>query len=143
MVTYNIEENSFEIVRGVDIKNMLPIKTNLYEKVLITLNSGDIKNISEIVKNSIFFNTNLSKYWVSKNIFKDYNTKLFTKLVVEADKDVEFKLIYDDKHISFTTYKSGLNEFIFKITGKQLKLEISSKENSGLVQKVYLDYYDY
>ena len=68
---------------------------------------------------------------------------MFTKLTVDADKDVKFKLIYDDKEITFTSYTTGINEFLFKITGKQLKLEISSLEQSAVVKKVYLDYYDY
>jgi len=51
-------------------------------------------------------------------------------------------LIYDDKEMVFTTYQKGINEFIFKIFGKQLKLEISSNEMCANVQRVYLDYYD-
>ena len=143
LIILNITDNTFEILRGVDINAMLPVKTETYEKVLVISNLENSNKISEIVEKSSCFDENLPKYWISKNIFENFDVKLFTKLIVDADKDVVFKLMYDDKEISFTTYKSGLNEFVFKIMGKQLRLEISSNEINGAVKKVYLDYYDY
>ena len=44
--------------------------------------------------------------------------------------------------MSFTTYVNGLNEFMFKISGKQIKLEISSQNESAEVKEVYLDFYE-
>ena len=51
--------------------------------------------------------------------------------------------MYDGKETSFTTYTSGMNEFVFKICAKQMKLEISSQENNANVKNVVLDYYAY
>lgn len=134
---------SFEILRGVDVKSMLPIKTELFEKMLLTFNSAYIDKIGEITDVSACFDLPLPKLWCSGNFLNNANTKLITKLSVVADKDVKFKLKYDNKEITFTTYQEGLNQFIFKVCCKQVKLEISSVEPKAKVEKVILDYYEY
>ncbi len=142
LIVLDVDDYSYEIVRGVDIKQMYPLKTEVFEKMLVLFNSANSDKVGEIVENSIYFDENLPKFWLSKQIFASFETKIFTKLVVNAEKDVKVKLIYDDKEITFTTYQSGINEFIFKIFGKQLKLEISSNNLDANVKNVYLDYYD-
>lgn len=142
LVVLDVDDYSYEIVRGVDIKQLLPVKTDKFEKMLILFNGENEDKIGEIVENPVCFDENLPKFWLSKQIFASFETKIFTKLVVNAEKEVKVKLVYDDKEITFTTYQSGINEFIFKIFGKQLKLEISSCETTANVKKVYLDYYD-
>ena len=142
LIVLDVDDYSYEIVRGLDIKQLVPIKTEMFEKMLVLFNFTNADKIGEIVENSVCFDDNLPKFWLSKQIFANFETKIFTKLVIQADKNVKAKLIYDDKEIVFTTYKDGVNEFIFKIFGKQLKLEISSMETSANVTNVYLDYYD-
>jgi len=134
---------SFEIIRGVDIKALLPIKTEYFEKMLVTFHTQHNDKLGQIVGRSICFDKALPKCWKSKDLEDNFNVKLFTKLSVDADKGVTFKIIYDDKTLSFTTYTTGLNEFIFKIMGKQIRLEISSTNESAIVKKVLMDYYEY
>lgn len=134
---------SYQIIRGVDVRSLLPVKTDNFEKMLLTFNVENNNKLGEIVKTSTYFDSNLPKFWSSSNINSDYRTKLFTKLTVNADENVKFKLKYDDKEVSFNTYKKGLNIFCFKICCQQLKIEISSSEQSAEVEKVYLDYYEY
>lgn len=142
LIVLDVDDYSYEILRGVDIKQMFPLRTEIFEKMLVVFNSNNADKIGEIIENSVCFDENLPKFWLSKQIFASFETKIFTKLVVDADKDVKVKLIYDDKEITFTTYQSGVNEFMFKIFGKQLKLEINSNEKSANVKNLYLDYYD-
>lgn len=143
LVIYNTIDESYEIVRGVDIKTLLPIKTEEFEKMLVTFNSVHTNTIGEIVNSSVCMQQNLPKLWRSGELVDNLQTKLFTKLSVVADEGVKFKLIYDNKSHSFTTYQQGVNQFMFKITCKQIKLEISSENNSSNVEKVMLDYYEY
>lgn len=142
LVVVNVDDNVYEIVRGVDIKQLEPIKTDTFEKMIILFNGENSNIIGEIVENSMQFNEIMPNFWLSKQIFSSYETKRFTKLVVNADANIDFKLIYDDHSITFTTYNSGLNEFTFKIFGKELKIEISSKKANVEVKKAYLEYYD-
>ena len=143
LLAIDVNNNSYEIVRGIDIKNLLPIKTEEFEKMLVIFNSVYKDKVGEIVNIPICMEDNLPKYWHSGELVDSCNNKLFTKLFVEADEGVKFKLIYDDKELTLTTYKKGLNQFMFKISCNQIKLEISSSNKFAQVDNVYLDYYEY
>ena len=143
VLVLNTYDFSFEILRGVDIKSLLPVKTEIFEKMLVTFNTGNVDKIGEIKEMSKLFDHALPKYWLSENLVDNTNTKLFTKLSVYADVNVKFKLVYDDKELNFTTYKSGVNDFVFKICCKDIKLEISSSEENAVVKNVSLEYYEY
>ncbi|MBQ8615152.1 MAG: hypothetical protein IJ415_01125 [Clostridia bacterium] len=134
---------SYEIIRGVDIKSLLAVKTDMFEKMLIVFNSAHKDKIGQIVDSSICFDVALPKFWESDSVVDNFSTKLFTKLMVKADAGVKFALKYDDKIMSFTTYNSGINEFIFRVCCKDLKLEISSENESAIVKNVILEYYEY
>ena len=54
-----------------------------------------------------------------------------------------YDIKYEGNQIGFTTYKTGINVFVFKICSKDMKLEISSSNESAFVEKVVLDYYEY
>jgi len=142
LIVVDIETENYEIVRGVDIKSFLPVKTNKFEKMLVTFNSVYTDIIGEISSSSTCLEDNLPKFWLSKDLTIDTCAKLFTKLSVDAEVGIKFKLIFDNNELSFTTYKNGLNEFMFKICCKQIKLEISSPNKSAEVNQVSLEYYD-
>lgn len=111
--------------------------------MLVTFNSVHTDKIGEMVEVSKCFDENLPKCWESENLVEDYGVKLFTKLTAWADKNVKFTLEYDGKELDFTAYNSGINEFVFKICCKDVKLKISSNEESAIVKSVALDYYEY
>lgn len=143
LIIIDTENYGYQIVRGVDIKNLLAVKTDEFEKMLVIFNSGYKNLIGEVVDNSKYYDVNLPKFWSSSNLCDTASTKLFTKLVVESDADVKFTLKYDNKEISVTSYKSGLNQFQFKIICNKINLEISSENENATVKNVYLDYYEY
>ena len=134
---------SYEIVRGVDIKSLLPIKTDVFEKMLVIFNNGPVDKIGQIENLSKFMDDNLPKYWCSGSVVNNMNTKLFTKLIVNADEGVKFTLIYDNKQTHFITYKNGINEFVFKLCCKDMKIEISSSLENAEVNNLVLEYYEY
>lgn len=143
IIVIDTSDFTYEIIRGVDVKSMLPVKTEVFEKMLVTFNNGPVNKIGEIVDSSIFIDEPLPKFWSCGSVVDSMNTKLFTKLSVDADKGVKFSILSDGKVTSFTTYQSGINEFVFKICCKDLKLEISSPNESSVVKTVILDYYEY
>lgn len=143
IIIIDIDEFSYQIVRGVDVKSMLPVKTELFEKMLLTFNTAHNDKLGQITEKSSCFGENLPKHWTSGNLVEDVNTKLFTKLSVIADAGVTLNLKYDDKNMEFTTYKNGLNEFNFKICCNTARLEIYSSDASAEVEKVEFEYYAY
>lgn len=143
LLVVDILDYSYQIVRGVDIKQLLPVFARNHEHMLAIFNSENEGVVGEVIEHSSDFGTNLPKYWLSGEMTQDYNTKLFTKLVVEADSEIKFNLIYDDGQMEFTTYTDGLNEFCFKICTKQIRLEITTNKTDMQVKKAVLDYYEY
>ena len=143
LIIVDLTNYSYQILRGVDIGTLLPVKTQVFEKMLVTFNSVHSSKLGEICNNSKCFDDALPKFWASSNLFEMPATRLYTKLKVQADKNVKFNLKYGDKSTSFTTYTDGDNEFCFKICGENLKLEISSPFDSANVKQLLLDYYEY
>lgn len=139
----DIRDFSYQIIRGVDIGSLYALKTDMFEKMLLTFNSNYESKLGEIVDTSKCFDENLPKYWCSGLLTDSLNNKLFTKLSVVADSGVKFNFIHDDRVLSFTTYQDGYNEFCFKILAKCARLEISSEEESARVEEINLDYYEY
>ncbi len=134
---------SYQIIRGVDIGGLLPIKTDICEKMLLTFNSVHTDKLGEICSSSTCFNTVLPKYWVSGDLCDCANTKLFTKLIIKCEQGIKFNLLHSGKSTSFTTYQSGNNEFSFRICSKDMRIEIESNNLSANVEKVTLEYYEY
>lgn len=143
LIVVDLIDYSYQIVRGVDIGSLLPVKTPAFEKMLVTFNSVHDDSLGEICESSSCYDQPLPKFWATNDVFALPQTRMITKLCVVADKGVKFNLKHDDKTTSFTTYTSGINEFCFKIYCKNLKLEISSLEASAQVEKAFIEYYEY
>ncbi|MBQ9795525.1 MAG: hypothetical protein IJW36_01000 [Clostridia bacterium] len=143
LLVVDTHDFTYEIIRGIDIKSLVPVKTEVFEKVLLTFNTVHTDKIGEIVNISKCVDVGLPKFWASENLTENFSTKLFTKLTVEADKDVVFTLKHDGGVHTFKTYATGLNQFSFRICCKQVSLEIASDAESAVVKNVLLDYYEY
>ncbi len=133
---------SFEILRGVDVQTMLPLKLDILEEMLFTFNTGPINRVGAIDNSGKLIDANLPKFWSSSNLMKELSPKLWTKLKVWADEGVTFSLIFEDKTMELTTYKTGVNEFAFKHMSKTAELEISSNQASAGVKSVEIEYYE-
>ena len=143
LIIYNTNDLSYEVIRGVDIKSLLPLKTEIFEKMLVIFNNDYKNKIGEVIKNSKFIDNILPKYWASGSLVKNMKTKLFTKLYINANSGVKIVLNYDNKKMHLTTYKEGVNEFVFKLCCKDIKIDISSENENGEVNSFALDYYEY
>lgn len=142
VLVVDIKDFSYQIIRGVDVKCLFPFKTEICEKMLVVFNTQHNNKLGQIVESSTCFDTPLPKYWASGNLVDNLNAKIFTKLEVKADKDVKFNLICDGKNISFTTYKTGINKFCFKLYAKAMQISISSANASAQVEDVVVEYYE-
>jgi len=143
LLIVDTDDFSYEVIRGVDIKSFVPMKNEYFEKMMVVYNSIDINCLSNISsENSGIFERILERYWESNYLAEDANLKVFTKLRVKADKDVQFNISFDDTTLSLTTYKSGVNEFFFKVYSKDIKITIISKAKNSKVEEVVFDYYE-
>lgn len=143
LIVVDINSYDYQIIRGVDIKTLLPVMAEDFESMLLTFNSVYTDKVGQVISTPCIFTNDLEKLWTSAELTKNFNNKLFTHLTVTADENIKFKLIHDAGETSFTTYQTGKNEFCFKIMSNTLKLEISSPSSSGEVKRVLIDYYEY
>lgn len=141
LIVVDNEESSYQIMRGVDIACLQPIKTALFEKMLVTFNTKHKNKVGQIVNISTDYETALPKFWKSEELCTANSHKMFTKLSVNADANVTFKLI-GKKTYTFVTTHSGVNIFKFKIYEDSLCMEISSSGTSAMVNSVLLEYYE-
>lgn len=143
LVIIDTSDMTHEVVRGVDIASFVPVQTEVFEKMLVTFNSVYENKIGEISNRSVCIDESLPKLWECANVIQNFNTKLITKVSAYAEKDVKLTLLLDDEKVDFVCYKSGLNEFGFKSCAKDVRLNISSEEESAIVEKVLIEYYEY
>ena len=143
IIVVDLKDYTYQIIRGVDIGALLPVKTETFEKMLVTFNTAHDTVLGEICQDSKCFDQALPKFWASNNLFEIPQTRLITKLNVVADAGVKFNLKHDGKSTSFTTYATGNNEFCFKFDCKNLQLEISSPNQTAQVKSVFVEYYEY
>ncbi len=140
LIMLNTQDLTYQILRGVDVVCFLPFKSEMLEEMYFVLNG--VKEIVKISKNSKYFDENLPKLWQNCNIFENCNKKVATKLTVYASKNVTFALKFNDKSLTFTTKKSGLNEFHFKRLCNTLQITITSQEEDANVDSMEITYYD-
>ncbi len=141
LIKLNIYDNSFEILRGVDIKDMLPLKTNLEEKIVITFNSVYHNHIGELVDTGNCFGAVFDKAYYSNEIV-EHNMKQFAirKLVVDCSQNVTVRIICDGKEYLFNSYCEGVNEFYTLILCKKFKIAVTSNNQFPYVNYVEVEY---
>ncbi len=142
LLIYNFDSNVYEIIRGVDILNMLPIKTDTFEKMYVIFNSVDTDKIAEVCDENVYFASNLPIEWTSNLIFNEQNLKQFTKLIVDANSGVNITLDLDGEEKTFVTYQNGINEFRFKNLARNVKIKFTSSTALN-VDDIKIEYYDY
>ncbi len=138
----NMNDFSYQIIRGIDVLKLKPLITKTLEAVLVTFNQGEILKIGEMFEESSYFDTPMPKHWEKKDIFENSTNKLITKLSVIASANTTFCLTLDDKEFSFTTLKDGLNEFCLKQQCRIANLTIDSEQTECNVKRVEIEYYD-
>ncbi len=142
IIILNVVDSSFQIIRGLDVLTFYPLKTDVFEKMLVVFNDNK-KRIFEITNEETEFYNDFDKSYTTENIFEDNNTKLVTRFLIDSSKNVTFSLITDEgKTVSFTTKKDGISEFNFRKKLSNAKLEITSNYHPAYVNSVEIDYYD-
>jgi len=136
-------DHSYEMIRGVDISCMLPLKTELVEKMLVCLNCYPQNRIGEIDNSGKYFGQVLPMSYATNTILADNMDKIVVrKIRLHSSKDVEIKFTTDEeKSFVFTTTKNGLNEIETMIECKNFKLEFNSKNTICNIKHLEIDYF--
>ena len=141
LIKFDLNDNTFEIMRGVDIKDMLALKAEFEEKIIVTFNSTNKDRIAEITSDGKYFDDVLPRVYCSNYFIQDDMEPItIRKIVCDASSNIELKLITDSQQYTFTTTQDGITEFQTIIPCKKFKTEISSIAQSPYVNLIQLEY---
>lgn len=141
LIVLDLENYSFQLMRGVDIKDMLALKADLVEKIVVVFNSMDKDKIAEISNDGKYFGESLPKGYSSNYIVQqDLSKIVIRKVYVDASANTEIKFVTDLGSKTFTTYKDGLNEFQTILPCSKFKIEVSSSQNLPYLNLIKLNY---
>jgi len=141
LIKLDLNDYSFEIMRGIDIKDMLSLKAGIEEKIILTFNSEHKDKIGEITKNGKYFDEILPRnYTTNYYIQEDVEGMTIRNIKVESSSGVEIKIITDEKEYSFNTYCDGVNNFQTIIPCRKFRIEINSLIESPYINLIQLEY---
>ncbi len=141
LLIVDMHDFSYEILRGVDIKNLLPLKTELVEKMLVTFNSDYQKYIGEIDNSSKIFQDDLPKSFCTNQLLPDdLDEIIIRKIIVNASPNITIDFLTDNDKMSFTTYTNGINIFETILPCQNLRLQISSTEQTCNINQIKIKY---
>lgn len=122
LIIMDVNSLEYDIVRGVDISDLVSVQLNKMDKVAFVLNSLKRNTILELNSNGSFYETPLKKEWNSPLSDLGYSNKI--KLI----KYVSLVSIYDCTLTIFTEKESKT----FKINGEntltKLKVNLKGKQ---------------
>ena len=141
LIKFDLDDKSCEILRGVDIKHMLPLYAGAEEKIICTFNSLDMYRVGEITNTGDVFNTVLERtfrtnYIVPEN-FEQVNIR---RITVEASYGVQIRIIVDKNSYYFSTLDDGCKTFKTFIPCKKFQLEIVSMYKDAYVNSIEIEY---
>ena len=138
LLVINLDDYSFEIMRGVDIKTMMPLKTDTLEKMLVTFNTGEIDKVGEIDESGKLFGENTYKCLVSNTIYADsLESMIIRNITLHSSANVCVKIITNNSMYNFVTSVDGINKFQTIIPCGNFKIEIGT--NTEDIDLKYLD----
>ena len=141
LIKLDLNDYSFQIMRGVDIKDMLALKAGIEEKIIVTFNSAHKEKIGEITNDGKCFDEVLPRLYSSNYFIQDDIAGITIRnIAIESSKDIELKIITDENEYSFTTYCDGINDFQTIIPCRKFKVEINSQTQSPYVNCIQCEY---
>lgn len=141
LIKLDLQDNSIQIVRGIDIKDMLALKAGFEEKIIVTFNSGYQSKIGEIVDNGVCFDDVLPKHYSSNYVIQgDMDDITLRNIVVDCSAGVTLKIITEQGEYSFDAYCNGINKFQTIINCKKFKIELDSSDVEPYVNTVQIEY---
>ena len=141
LIKFDLRDKTCEILRGVDIRNMLPLYAGAEEKIICTFNSLDRYRVGELAYNGMVFNSVFDRAYVT-NYFTPENMKqiVIRKISIDASNYVQLYIRVDGKVHQFFVTADGVKIFNTYIPCKKFQIEIVSKNKDAYVNFVEIEY---
>ncbi len=138
LLIYDIENKTFELVKGFDIRSMTAIQTPKYSKLCAVFRGENENCIGQLTDDGKFFGKDLPKFWVSS--WTDFGFSMQDKVITELnfrpniEADVTIKSDLDEKKLK-VPYSSKPQRFRTNVFGKQFQISIETTSSKQIVSK--------
>lgn len=143
LIKLNLYDYSFEVMRGVDIKDMLSLKAGVEEKIVLTFNSDKQNLIGELVEDGrgLNFNDAMPCCYCTNYIVQDDAERVtIRKVVADVAKDMTIQIITENSTINLESYCDEVNEFQVIIPCNKFKIQVLSSTGNGYIKSIEIQY---
>lgn len=141
LVKINLNDFSFEIMRGVDVKDMLSLKAGVEEKIVLTFNTVYQHKIGEICTNELCFGKNLFGGLCTNFISPEGNEQIILrKINIDSTKNVRVLITTENKSLSVTTNKDGFNQFQIVLPCTKFNIRVDADSEKIDIRSIELEY---
>lgn len=143
IIVLNLKDFSYDIMRGMDIKCMLPLKTEYVEKLLLVFNSTTKSLIGEISSTSSYMENNLKKSFTTNKVRTSNSNKMSLKsLKIMTSANTTITLKTDQGDLVFTTQKNGESCFDMIEECSNFSVSVASLSDDFYCNYIEINYYD-
>ena len=129
LLVYDLESGHVDILRGVDIRQMLALTTHLKSKLVACFYNQNKGRIGQLTTDGNLFGNKLQSCWKSGKT--DFNMpgerKRMKHFLISTQADVEIKIASDEREKTYIVKgKSTPQKILANICGKEFEVSISS-----------------
>ena len=141
LIKFDLNDKTCEILRGVDIKNMLPLHAGAEEKIICTFNSLDMYRVGEITEDGEVFGRVFERTYRSNNISPE-NLELINirRVTIDSGGNIQMRIITDEKRYYFKKRDDVCKTYNTVIPCKKFQIEIVSLDKDAYINSVEIEY---
>ncbi|MBE7076968.1 MAG: hypothetical protein E7374_03675 [Clostridiales bacterium] len=144
IIILDLSDLSYQLIRGYDIKEFCPFKTELKECMLTLFNTQRETEIGEITKlGDNHFDSRVPRTWETYDLVDRSTNKEFVQLVYTGTKGVYININYDGETKQVFVSHDGTSKFNFKIRARTVDVQLFSDRVDSEIEELSLDYYEY
>ena len=141
IVKLDINDYSFEIIRGVDVKDMLALKAGVDEKVVLTFNTFNADEIGEICDEGQQFGVYVDSGYITNYISpENFQPITIRKININSSGVVAITIITDKERFTFFNNADGVISHQTIIPCNKFKLKIKTSDSQVCVRYVEIEY---
>lgn len=138
---YDILDKHLDIVRGVDIRQLLALTNGLKSKLIACFYNAHKAKIGQLTKDGQVFENSLSCFWKSGKIDfeKPSQRKTIKDFQIISSKDCQIRFISDEgEKICQLSGGEKMQKKIVNLSGRSFEVEISSESEIGHISDFVL-----
>lgn len=142
LVAFNVNDYSYSISRGIDIKGLRTIQSHSFDKVIVWFNGTDSYKLGQITESGQRFNNSLKRTWCSPLSDLGYSNKTkcvnWVSLCSKNDCTLTIFTASDSQTI-YIKGQNGVMRFPVNLKGEQIGIKIDSYSKENYISNLKLN----